>query len=200
MLYTLCMEKVVMYFFGIGGIVYLILVGSYIVARTDAYQNSTPIAMSSDGSLLIPDVYSDIENGFAIRVPPMWTIDNDRAKKAGAIFTAYAGSGSNEVRMIKVTRETISISQKQILQGSTSDFSYFMKNAKVASSSLVMVNGKIGRLFEATVNVNGILNREYALIVVHNMRPFIISGAARESLWGNYKDEILASVLSFEGK
>jgi hypothetical protein len=73
-----------------------------------------------------------------------------------------------------------------------------MKDAKVSSSTLISLHGRYARLFEATVRVGGILYHEYCIVLVKDGYPFVISGAARESLWANYRDQILSSMVTFE--
>jgi len=197
--YTLTtMEKAIMYFFSIGAVVYIVLVGSYLVLHADFSATAQPVLLTSNESLLMPDIYTDTKSGFTIRIPKSWMIDNDRAHTTGAIFFSYAGSGSEELRSIKITREAVPFSEQKIIRGNPSDFSYFMKGAQVSKNVLVSVHNKNVRLLEASININGILHREYVLFLVKDNYLFVISGIARDSLWSKYKDEIQASLLSFK--
>jgi hypothetical protein len=192
------MEKIVAYFLGISTVVYIILVGSYLVAHTDTTLKVQPIVVQGDLDLLNSKIYVDTKAGFSLRTPLGWTIDNDRAQKAGALFIAYAGNGSEELRTIKTTKEPFLFSEQKILRGTIADYEYFMKDAKVSSSTLISLHGRYARLFEATVRVGGILYHEYCIVLVKDGYPFVISGAARESLWANYRDQILSSMVTFE--
>lgn len=192
------MEKIVAYFLGISTVIYIILVGSYLVAHTDTTIKVQPVVIQGNLNLLNSKVYVDTKAGFSLRPPLSWTVDNDRAQKAGALFIAYAGNGSEELRSIKITKEPFPFSEQKILRGNIADYEYFMKEAKVSSSTLISVNGRYARLLEATVRVGGILYHEYCIVLVKDGYPFVVSGAARESLWFNYKDEILSSLVTFE--
>jgi hypothetical protein len=191
------MEKGIMYFLGVGAVIYVLVVGMY-VTQHSASVLAAPVVITTDETLLTSEVYMDVNQDITMRFPKDWEIDRDAAANSGVLLISRSGKGSEALRIIKITKENLPFSEAKIINGNPSDFLYFMKSAKIASSTLITLHGKPARLLEATLDVKGIYYRELAVFIIKDGYPFIISGMARDSLWSVYKNEILAALLSFE--
>ncbi len=154
---------------------------------------------ASDRLQLESDPFVDCKNGFSIKVPKGWIINDKKldgvAKNFPVIFSAY-GKKENTITSISIFKMPISKDmESRFFTLPANTFMGGINGAVLRNDEIVDIEGKQARLIEYFVPAANHIT--FQLIYMANGSLYISSSHTKTSVWDEYKDTIKESLSSF---
>ncbi len=174
---------------------------SFRVLADSPAPTETPEAVDSQSTDLLGPPYSDSMNGFQIRPPDGWTVDQSGLLGTKVIFYSTTpdlhGKTPFSASINVLTAPAQDSTLAEIVGPSREQVAQILTDFTLLEETSLIVNGLEAHIFEYTYSLGVFPLRVMQMLVVYEDRVYAITTGSLEAAWDKYEGVFEASLGSF---
>ncbi len=174
---------------------------SFRVLADSPAPTETPEAVDSQSPARLDQPYSDSTNGFEIRPPSGWTVDQSGLLGTKVVFYSKTpdlhGKTPFSASINVLTGPAQDSTLEEIIGPSREQVAQILTDFTLLEETSLIVNGLEAHIFEYTYSLGVFPLRVMQMLVVYEDRVYAITTGSLEAAWDKYEGVFEASLGSF---